>query len=93
MLRTGPVLADCRGVDRGDVPDVRGKAAARVAVTATERGRLAVEDVPRLFNSETDIPAKLTAPPSGLFLEKVYYGGEQRRSELKPVFSVTHERQ
>jgi tRNA pseudouridine38-40 synthase len=56
------------------------------------RGRLAVEDVPRLFDAGTEIPSKLTAPPSGLFLEKVYYGEEQRRSDLKPVLSVTHER-
>ncbi len=56
------------------------------------RGRLAVEEVPRLFDSGTDIPAKLTAPPSGLFLEKVYYGEEQRRSALTPVLFITHER-
>ena len=56
------------------------------------RGRLAVEEVPRLFSSGTDIPAKLTAPPSGLFLEKVYYGEEQRRSALTPVLFITHER-
>ncbi len=56
------------------------------------RGRLRGEEVPRLFNSGTDIPAKLTAPPSGLFLEKVYYAGEQRRRELQPVLFITHER-
>jgi len=56
------------------------------------RGRLSPADIPRLFSSETGIPAKLTAPPSGLFLEKVYYGSERRRTELRPVLSVAHER-
>ena len=56
------------------------------------KGRLAVDEIPRLFLTGTAIPAKLTAPPSGLFLEKVYYGEERRRTELRPVLSVTHER-
>jgi tRNA pseudouridine38-40 synthase len=56
------------------------------------RGRLRPEEISRLFEQGTDTPAKLTAPPSGLFLEKVYYGNEQRRTELKPVLSVSHER-
>jgi tRNA pseudouridine38-40 synthase len=56
------------------------------------RGRLAADQISRLFSTGTDIPSKLTAPPSGLFLEKVYYGDEQRRTELRPVLSVAHER-
>jgi tRNA pseudouridine38-40 synthase len=56
------------------------------------RGRLAPGEIPRLFATGIETPAKLTAPPSGLFLEKVYYGSEQRRTELKPVLSVSHER-
>ncbi len=55
------------------------------------RGRLAPEEIPRLFSTGSGIPAKLTAPPSGLFLEKVYYAGEPRKTELNPVLSVTHE--
>lgn len=56
------------------------------------KGRLSVDEIPRLFSTGTDIPAKLTAPPSGLFLERVYYGGQRPRTELKPVLSVAHER-
>ena len=61
-------------------------------VVEAGKGRLAPEEIPGLFSSGTDVPAKLTAPPSGLFLEKVYYGGERRRTELRPVLSVAHER-
>jgi tRNA pseudouridine38-40 synthase len=61
-------------------------------VVEAGRGRLRPEEIPPLFSSGTDLPAKLTAPPSGLFLEKVYYGDEKRRAELKPVLSVAHER-
>lgn len=56
------------------------------------RGRLSPDAIPGLFGPGTETPSKLTAPPSGLFLEKVYYGNEQRRSELIPVLPVSHER-
>jgi tRNA pseudouridine38-40 synthase len=61
-------------------------------VVEAGRGRLRAEEIPPLFSTGTDLPAKLTAPPSGLFLEKVYYGDEKRRIELRPVLSVAHER-
>lgn len=61
-------------------------------IVETGKGRLAPAEVSRLFSSETNLPARLTAPPSGLFLEKVYYGSERRRTELRPVLSVAHER-
>jgi len=56
------------------------------------RGKLAPEEISRLFTAGPDIAARLTAPPSGLFLEKVYYGDEPRNTQLKPVLTVTHER-
>jgi tRNA pseudouridine38-40 synthase len=37
------------------------------------RGRLAPRDVGRLLRSDSELPAKLTAPASGLFLERVDY--------------------
>lgn len=40
------------------------------------RGRLQPHDVPRLIKTPSDLPAKLTAPPSGLFLEGAWYPGE-----------------
>lgn len=37
------------------------------------RGNFTEKDVKKLLEQYSDIPAKLTVPPSGLFLEKVYY--------------------
>ncbi len=34
-------------------------------------------------------PAKLTAPPSGLFLERVYYKGDIWLKELKPAIEIS----
>jgi tRNA pseudouridine38-40 synthase len=37
------------------------------------RGGLDVSDMPRLLASRSDLPPRLTAPASGLFLERVFY--------------------
>jgi tRNA pseudouridine38-40 synthase len=52
------------------------------------RGKLSPDDVVSFFRGKTDIPAKLTAPPSGLFLEKVYYRKEDIVFNAKPVISL-----
>jgi tRNA pseudouridine38-40 synthase len=52
------------------------------------RGKLTQEDVSSFFKSHSEIPAKLTAPPSGLFLEKVYYKDDEILFSAKPVISV-----
>ena len=41
------------------------------------RGNLSCEGFQRLVNFRSDAAAKFTAPPSGLFLEKVLYKGEK----------------
>ena len=51
------------------------------------RGQLAVEEVRGLFTGDTGLPARLTAPASGLFLERIYYEGDTRVEALTPVFS------
>ena len=55
------------------------------------RGKLLMKDVERLLASKSDQPAKLTAPPSGLFLERVYYKGEKKLHRLEPVMSISQE--
>lgn len=40
------------------------------------RGNMNSADVVKLLDTKSDLPAKLTVPPSGLFLEKVYYEKE-----------------
>jgi tRNA pseudouridine38-40 synthase len=37
------------------------------------RGNLNENDIKKILEKYSDVPAKLTVPPSGLFLEKVYY--------------------
>jgi tRNA pseudouridine38-40 synthase len=52
------------------------------------RGKLSPADVASFFRLKSDIPAKLTAPPSGLFLEKVYYKKEEISYQTKPVIII-----
>jgi len=52
------------------------------------RGGLGMSDVSRFLNEYSDIPSQLTAPPSGLFLERVFYEGEPRELPLRPVLDV-----
>jgi tRNA pseudouridine38-40 synthase len=49
------------------------------------RGRLEAASAPTLLTSQSDVPAKLTAPASGLFLERVYYAGEERHASVHPA--------
>jgi tRNA pseudouridine38-40 synthase len=52
------------------------------------RGKLDAGEVNSFFRNKSDIPAKLTAPPSGLFLEHVYYKGEKFNLDIKPVINI-----
>lgn len=52
------------------------------------RGNLKPAEVASLFRVKSDIPAKLTAPPSGLFLEKVYYRNEEISYSASPIIRL-----
>lgn len=52
------------------------------------RGKMDRHDVERLIHESSDAPASLTAPPSGLFLERVYYEGDKRLERLVPVIGI-----
>jgi tRNA pseudouridine38-40 synthase len=52
------------------------------------RGKLDKKDVAKFLKEPSDVPAKLTAPPSGLFLERVYYEGEKIHYPAKPVMDI-----
>jgi tRNA pseudouridine38-40 synthase len=54
------------------------------------RGTLSQIDVKGFLGGHSDTPARLTAPPSGLFLERVYYPGEPILTSLQPVMLVDH---
>lgn len=53
------------------------------------RGNLSYNDVREILEKHSDIPAKHTAPPSGLFLEQVFYDGniEKPVGHAWPFFS------
>ncbi len=48
------------------------------------RGTLGPDDVAALLGSASGLPARVTAPASGLFLERVFYAGDRRDYPLVP---------
>jgi tRNA pseudouridine38-40 synthase len=50
-------------------------------------GGLGPEKVMDLMGGASDLPARLTAPASGLFLERVFYEGDMRDWPIAPVIS------
>lgn len=52
------------------------------------RGKLDPGDIPGFFRNKSDVPAGLTSPPSGLFLEKVYYQDEKINFTARPVINL-----
>jgi tRNA pseudouridine38-40 synthase len=53
------------------------------------RGLLQPDAVPALLTSRSDLPAKLTAPASGLFLERVFYDEARQYPHTGGVISLT----
>jgi tRNA pseudouridine38-40 synthase len=52
------------------------------------RGALRGEEVERFLRERSGVPARLTAPPSGLFLERVFYPGDPRDLPLRAVTNL-----
>jgi tRNA pseudouridine38-40 synthase len=52
------------------------------------RGRLGGDEAAALLGGDSDLPARLTAPPSGLFLEHVRYPGDPSPPPARPVIRV-----
>lgn len=57
-------------------------------LVAVGKGELDPSAALRLLESRSDLPAKLTAPASGLFLERVFYKGEPRDTPLASATPV-----
>ena len=51
-------------------------------------GGTSVEDAEKFLREESGVPARLTAPASGLFLERVYYRSEEQRPPLRGCVDV-----
>jgi tRNA pseudouridine38-40 synthase len=54
------------------------------------RGGLSVAEAAGLLTNESGLPARLTAPASGLFLERVYYEGDRREGYSFNRYGVTN---
>lgn len=52
------------------------------------RGNLSLDDVKGFLKTASDKPAQYTAPPSGLFLERVYYHKGEQLDTLIPVIHI-----
>jgi len=52
------------------------------------RGNLTYDAFERLLKFKSDVPAKFTAPPSGLFLEQVLYKGDKPTGERSAIVAV-----
>jgi tRNA pseudouridine38-40 synthase len=49
------------------------------------RGNSSIRDIEQMLNSHSEVPARFTAPPSGLFLEKVLYEGDKLPQMRLPI--------
>jgi tRNA pseudouridine38-40 synthase len=56
------------------------------------RGRLTVDDIEAFLEAPSPVPARLTAPASGLFLERVVYPGEPPAGPLAAITPLSRER-
>ena len=52
------------------------------------RGTLPAEEAVALLDKPSRLPARLTAPASGLFLERVYYESEPRRAPTQTLIAL-----
>lgn len=54
------------------------------------RGEMQPEEAAALLTSASPVPARVTAPASGLFLERVFYPGDDRTPALRPPITLRH---
>jgi tRNA pseudouridine38-40 synthase len=66
------------------------KLVRRIVGVAAEvgRGKTNLAEVKRFLTVKSEEPARLTAPPSGLFLERVCYKGDAFPSRIDPVLVI-----
>lgn len=55
------------------------------------RGSFTVDQVHAWLSAPSDGPARHTAPPSGLFLERVYYEGEPFSDTVHSILTIPHD--
>ena len=57
-------------------------------LVAVGRGDLTIAEVAGMLVTPSGVPARLTAPASGLFLERVYYDGDRRDTPVRAAATV-----
>lgn len=62
------------------------------ALVEVGRGKLTHNDIKYFLEHASPTPAKYTAPPSGLFLEKIIYDGDSFHEDLKPTINISSEK-
>jgi tRNA pseudouridine38-40 synthase len=94
---TRVLLETCDIHERGDalVVHIEGshflwKMVRRIVGVLAEvgRGGMTVDEAGALLTQPSRLPAKLTAPASGLFLARVYYEGDERGGPPEPPLSI-----
>jgi tRNA pseudouridine38-40 synthase len=60
-------------------------------LVAVGKGELDATDSAGFLDSYSDLPARLTAPASGLFLERVYYPGDRRDWPISAASVISHD--
>jgi tRNA pseudouridine38-40 synthase len=60
-------------------------------VVETGRGNFTYSDIELMLDSYSEIPARFTAPPSGLFLERVLYQGDKLPQIRLPIYLLREE--
>ncbi len=67
------------------------KLVRRIVGVAAEvgRGKLTVDSVRKFLAARSDEPARFTAPPSGLFLERVLYKGDKMADDIHATLRLT----
>lgn len=53
------------------------------------RGKINQKDIERFLQKPTNEPARFTAPPSGLFLEKIYFGKDEFLQDINPIINLS----
>jgi tRNA pseudouridine38-40 synthase len=94
---TKVLIEDLQLVEAGDLILIRivgshflWKMVRRIVGVLVEagRGNLSKNVLEKFLNTFSDEPAKYTAPPSGLFLEQVFYKKEKLKKEIKPILNL-----
>ncbi len=52
------------------------------------KGKLSQKDILQFFKTYSEVPSQFTAPPSGLYLERVYYPGEEISYEPRWLMNI-----